>query len=296
MADAKDKYVTSLELNLSRALSAAIYIPFKGINLEINSESTSPTIATSPITTTHVITSLDPASKLEKILEYLPQQQDVVRRKMIEIILDQIEEVKRKARSELEQLKFHQDKDLAKEEKERERLEKLEMEEMLRRVKAPHKATSIYELRPDTCFNETYRPLPQKPRQGNDFEMNSGSASITHRSMRQIKYQLAQDMETLFRCGLKELEKYDRHCRSVLQPYESSLARRTTSLNANMMGPKSSSKINSTISQVINLSSAPRIGPSHDVGRLSNGMPVSMERCPARKTESLGELTRRSNK
>ncbi|POS83211.1 hypothetical protein EPUL_005497, partial [Erysiphe pulchra] len=282
--------------NLSRALSAAIFIPFKGISLEINSESTSPTIATSPITATHVITSLDPASKLEKILENLPQQQDVVRRKMVEAILDQIEELKRKAQNEFKQSKFHQDKYLAKEEKERERqerlekLEKLEIEEMLRRIKAPHKPGYVYELRPDTCFNETYRPLPQKPRQGNDVEMN------TYRSKRQIKDQLDQDMQTLVRCGIKELEKYDRHCCQVLRTYQSSLARRTTGLNANFMGSKSSPTTNSMASQATNLSSAPRIGVSHDVGRLSNGMPVSMERYPAPKKESLGEITRRSNK
>jgi len=217
---------------------------------------------------------------------------------MIEIILDQIEQVKQKARNELEQLKSHQDKYLAKEEKERERLERLErleIEEMLRRIRAPHKPGYVYELRPDTCFNETYRPLPQKPRQGNDVEMNSGSVSTTHRSKRQITDQLAQDMQTLVRCGIKELEKYDRHCRSVLQPYESSLARRKTSLNANVVGYKPSPKVNTMASQATNLSSV-RVGVSHDIGRLSNGMPVSMERHPARKTESLGELTRRSNK
>lgn len=278
-------------------------MPFKGINFEANSESTSPvqslmstTLTTT--TTTHVLTSLDPATKLEKILKHLPQQQDVVRNKMIEIILDQIEEVKQKARKELENNKILRDRLWAKEEKERERLDLVELEEMLRRLKAPPKERYSYELHPESSFNEGYQPLPEKPRQDidGDVEMNTGLAVNAWQNTRQIKDQLAQDMLIIVRCGLRELDKYDRHCRSVLQPYESSLARRTAGPSRNNTDPKSNPKMNSMAPQATKLGSSSRIGATHDVGRLSNGMPVSMERHPASKIESLGELMRRSNK
>ncbi|RKF66808.1 putative powdery mildew-specific protein [Golovinomyces cichoracearum] len=289
-----DKSSITIEQRLSQSVSNAIFIPFEGFNVD-----KSVTTPTSSNTSSQNIASLDPESKLEKILEYLPKQQSVVRGQMINIILQHIEEVKASARKEMELLENSGDINFKKEEKEREKLERLEMEEMFRRIKHPARQGKAYEIQPNARFLDNFWRLPPKPRKDADGDIVMEGTCTSPRTAREIRDQLAEDMQNLVKCGLEKLEEYDEHCRSVMQPYETSMARRKAGAEVN----HAISASKDMISPSSDLVSAPdvntngavvsRLGIGADVARLSNGMPVSMERLPVRKIESLGKLTRR---
>ncbi|TQS38071.1 hypothetical protein Golomagni_01428 [Golovinomyces magnicellulatus] len=289
-----DESSITIEQRLSQSVSNAIFIPFEGFNVE-----KSVTAPTSSSASPQNIASLDPESKLEKILEFLPKQQNIVRGQMINIILQHIEEVKTIARKKMEQLENLADIDFKKEEKEREKLERLEMEEMFRRIKHPARQGKAYEIQSNARFLDNFWRLPPKPRKDADGDIVMEGTCTSPPTARDIRDQLAEDLQSLVKCGLEKLEEYDEHCRSVMQPYETSMARRKAGAEVN--NAISASK--DMVSANSDLASAPdantggavvaRSGVGTDVARLSNGMPVSMERLPVRKIESLGKLTRR---
>lgn len=233
-------------------------------------------------------------------------QQDVVRAQIIALVLEEMEELKEKARADLEQLKAGDESELLAEEKEAERIEKLEVEEMFRRIRASARPGKSYELQIEKKFLEDYWRLPQRPRIDLEGDTEMEGMTVKPKTARQIREGLAQDLQILIRCALEQLDEYDSHCNSVVQPYRSSMARKTGGIPTNQVAAVSSlietdrfkqnPKPSPENPKAGDVGTGPRAGISTDVVRLSNGMPVTMERIPVTNVESLEELTRRSKK
>ncbi|VDB93894.1 Bgt-2214 [Blumeria graminis f. sp. tritici] len=249
--------------NLDSCLAAAVFVPFVGF--ESLTEPPSQSAPPKP---------RQPAVKSARALQRIQAHQDVVRGQMMATILQQAERLKVAAKQEIEgshgykvQLEdgeVSETSDIG---------ESPEIEEMFRRLTVPLQPGKNYELTSSTPFLDS--PIiaavtsPEPP---------SDPAALE----RQIRQRLAQQLQILLHEGIQRLEQYDLHCCSVQEQCEASLA---SSYKASCSeSPRRASLPSSNASR----------RTSVEVARLSNGMPVSMERAPVRKLESLGELTRRS--
>ncbi|SZF05015.1 unnamed protein product [Blumeria hordei] len=249
--------------NLDRCLAAAVFVPFIGFE----SSPVPPSQSAPPKPS-------QPAARNARALQRIQAHQDVVRGQMMATILQQAERLKAAAKQEIEASHGYkvqledgevcETSDVG---------ESPEVEDMFRRLTAPLQPGKNYELASSTPFLDSPIIAAVTPP-----EPARDPAALE----RQIRQHLAQQLHILLREGIQRLEQYDLHCCSVREQCEASLA---SSYKASCPeSPRRASLPSSNASR----------RTSVEVARLSNGMPVSMERAPVRKLESLGELTRRS--
>ncbi|KAI0997176.1 hypothetical protein K3495_g11010 [Podosphaera aphanis] len=298
----------SIEEDLQRCMTSAIFIPFHGFPRGLPSRA-GPAAPLGPTITS----PLDPASKLEKILHHLPQQQDVVRAQMISLILQQAEARKAEARRAMERITEAAPQ--KKVDRDAQKRERSELDDMLQRMATPAQPGHVHELMPDTVFYSVNH-AQSSPTRDADGDIDMGPAPTAPTTRKQVRRALAHDLQALVVQGVQKLEAYDVHCQAVRKPYASSMARkkapqttgpeprRSDAVHGLPVKPSTRTvKFSSDghglptkpVTRTVKFAPAPNVWATSDVGRLSNGMPVSLERLPARKIESLEELTRRSH-
>ncbi|RDL38212.1 uncharacterized protein BP5553_02552 [Venustampulla echinocandica] len=205
------------------SLSPAIFVPFQGPPGQ------------API--------LDQPQQLQKIIENLQAQQDVVRKNMLFLIQQRADNLASKAREELEVLercKGDEISPLHGEDKEVNERQNKEIDNMFRRLKVLAKRdakSEDYEAKPDTFNPNKQHPAIHPPAGDGNVEMGGMDNAPKPRTAKAVRDELSRNMRELVDRGTQELEGYDRHAQGILNHYRQSLERRTGRPAPPLTGP-----------------------------------------------------------
>ncbi|KAE8449762.1 hypothetical protein EG329_007537 [Mollisiaceae sp. DMI_Dod_QoI] len=279
------------------SLAPAIFLPFSGFP---QMQSTAP--------------ALEPAEKLQKIIENLGVQQERVRGNMMFLVEQQAERLAAKAREELSD--FGSDS----EDGEREQREKRNRQKSVDALFASTRVSAKKGARSeDFEFKVEKVPsnaLPAKPGGpvGGDGDVTMGGTEILTtprsppgedddidmdniRSPREVLTSLSSDLKDLVNRGAPQMQAYDIHAKTVVQHYKQALDRRA-SRTGSMASPINTA-YGGTGGGILRKGSDASPVDTHGIRRMSSGMPItgfSMGQQPVRVPETIEELARRGSK
>jgi hypothetical protein len=187
--------------------------------------------------------------KLQKTIENLKRQQDVVRQNMIFLTKQRVEYVQARAQDAIRQLE-----DILTPEN----LEKMEAEEMARieKLRKAHKRNLMARLSAPLKHDAKPEDLLINTRQLNSNEPSADTSCVddglndtdmigttsTRRTPSIIREEAGQELQDVIALTTRELDGYDIHCQHVLSRYQAALERRTSTSGetlATMPPPKS---------------------------------------------------------
>jgi len=159
-------------------------------------------------------TVLDQTEKLQKIIENLNKQQDIVRANIATLYKQRADDLRSKAKEALESMPPYEEDpvQLAKREAD---LEAIIQGMKLRAVKGENYEFRISDKRSDNT---------NKP--DGDVEMGGMDTNNRPTTAKQIRQALARELRDIVDESVKQLKLYDTHCAQTLRPYQDALDRR----------------------------------------------------------------------